>query len=137
MNAVSTNRGKNERARKKKQRAWRFGRAAETMCAMWLRLKGYRILARGFRVNVGEIDIVALRRGVLVFVEVKARRDGGNDDGLEAVLSPRQRHRIARAAEAFLKLNPNLSELSMRFDLIVVGRGRWPRHHKAAWRSDD
>jgi Holliday junction resolvase-like predicted endonuclease len=53
--------------------AFRFGLTAESRAAAYLIAKGYRILARRFKTPVGEIDIVARRRGVLVFVEVKAR----------------------------------------------------------------
>jgi putative endonuclease len=116
-----------------KRQAWRFGRLAESVCAGWLRLKGYRIVARGFRVPVGEIDIIARRGRTLAFVEVKAR---GND-GAPEVLTPRQRRRITRAAEAFLKARPGYRGLDLRFDLMVVGRRRLPRHLADAWRADD
>jgi putative endonuclease len=116
-----------------KRQARRFGRLAESVCAGWLRLKGYRIVARGFRVPVGEIDIIARRGRTLAFVEVKAR----GDDGAPEVLTPRQRRRITRAAEAFLKARPGYRGLDLRFDLIVVGRRRPPRHLVGAWRTDD
>ena len=116
-----------------KHRAWRFGRLAETACAWVLRLKGYRIVARGFRVPVGEIDIIARRGRTLAFVEVKARAD----DGAPEVLTPRQRRRITRAAEAFLKARPGYRGLDLRFDLMVVGRRSPPRHVANAWRADD
>ena len=50
--------------------AFRFGLSAESRAAAYLIAKGYRILFRRFKTPVGEIDIVARRRGVLVFVEV-------------------------------------------------------------------
>jgi putative endonuclease len=98
-----------------------------------LRLKGYRIVARGFRVPVGEIDIIARRGRTLAFVEVKGRAD----DGAPEVLTPRQRRRITRAAEAFLKARPGYRGLDLRFDLMVVGRRGPPRHVANAWRADD
>jgi putative endonuclease len=57
----------------KRRRAWRRGRLAESMAAFLLRLKGFRILARGYKVPVGEIDIIARRGRLIAFVEVKAR----------------------------------------------------------------
>ncbi len=116
-----------------KRQAWRFGRLAEAISAWMLRLKGYRIVARGFRVPVGEIDIIARRGRTLAFVEVKARAD----DGAPEVLTPRQRRRITRAAEAFLKARPGYRGLDLRFDLMVVGRRSPPRHVANAWRADD
>lgn len=107
------------------------GRAAESLCALRLRLKGYRILARNFRTPQGEIDLVAKRGRVLAFVEVK-RRDT-LDQALNA-LQARQRRRIVRAAEAFLAVRPTLAGLDLRFDVMTVVPGRWPRHIMDAWR---
>jgi putative endonuclease len=98
-----------------------------------LRLKGYRILASGFRVPVGEIDIVAKRGAILAFVEVKARHS--LDDAAEAI-GARQRRRIVRAAEAFLARNPRYAGLTPRFDVMLVSPMRAPRHLVAAWQAE-
>src|SRR5262249_34934197 len=71
--------------------AFRFGLSAESRAAAFLVAKGYRILARRFRTPLGEIDIVARRRGVLVFVEVKAR---DNFDEAAEAIGKRQQNRI-------------------------------------------
>ena len=104
----------------------------EARCAWQLRLAGYRIIARDVRTPVGEIDLVARRGRTLAFVEVKAR----SGDGIVDALTPRQRRRIVRAAEAFLATRPTLA-VSTRFDLMLVGRGLFPRHLRAAFRADD
>jgi putative endonuclease len=112
-------------------RAWRRGRLAETLCVWHLRLRGYRVLARGYRVPVGEIDIIARRGGVLAAIEVKAR------DSLAAAaeaIAPRQRRRVARAFEHFLAGQQQLAGLTLRFDVMLVARGRLPRHLRNAWR---
>ena len=83
--------------------AFRLGLSAESRAAMFLIAKGYRILARRFKTPFGEIDIVARRRGALVFVEVKAR--GRADEAAEAV-TERGRRRIVGAAELWLARNP-------------------------------
>ena len=114
-----------------RQAAERRGRRGERAAAWWLRLKGYRILARDFRLAVGEIDLVARRGAVLAFVEVKSR---ANLDEAAAAIRPSQRARIARAAQAFLQRHPELAALSPRFDAILVAPGRWPRHIENAWR---
>ena len=59
--------------RARRIKAWRRGRWAERRAALFLRLKGFRIIARGYKSPVGEIDIVARRGNLLAFVEVKAR----------------------------------------------------------------
>ena len=116
-----------------RRKAERFGRLAEGLAATWLRLKGYRILARNFRVGPGEIDIVAERGGWIVFVEVKARE---NSEDL-AFFRPRQRRRVERASQAFLATHPAWAERDCRFDLVVVSPWRWPRHIEAAWRLNE
>src|SRR4051812_22397569 len=58
-----------------RQAAEQRGRGAETLACWYLRLHGWRILARRARVKGGEVDIVARRGSVVAFVEVKARAD--------------------------------------------------------------
>jgi putative endonuclease len=115
----------------KRQAAERRGRGAERLAALLLRLKGYRILAQGFRLPVGEIDLIAARRGIVAFVEVKRRGDVVS--AIEAI-STRQRRRIAHAAEAFMATRPDLAARSQRFDVVLVAPRRLPRHILDAWR---
>lgn len=114
-------------------RAFRYGLAAEAACAWWLRLHGYRIVARRYRTPVGEIDLIARRGRVLAFVEVKARA------GISELAAPtaRQRRRIVRAAQAFLQRHPRLAGLDPRFDVVTVAPWHLPRHIPGAWRVDD
>ena len=112
--------------------AFRTGLSAESCAAMLLVAKGFRIIARRWRSPVGEIDIVARRRSLLVFVEVKARND--LDDAAESV-TVRQRSRIAAAAEAWLATYPDPSVTEMRFDAILVAPGKMPRHIQAAFET--
>jgi putative endonuclease len=110
---------------------YRTGRLAESVAAWFLRLKGFRILARRFATPVGEIDLVASRGGLVVFVEVKRRSDLATAS--EAIL-PRQRQRIARAAEIFLQRRPDARTACCRFDVVAVAPWRWPLHVTDAWR---
>ncbi len=114
-----------------RRRAERRGRFAEWLCLWHLRLHGWKIVARGWRCPAGEIDIVARRRRVLAIIEVKSRAHVG--EAAEA-LSPRQRRRIARAAEALLLSRPDLTGLDVRFDVMLLIPGRLPRHWRDAWR---
>ena len=120
-------------ATRRRQRAQRRGRFAEWLCLWHLRLRGWQILARGWRCPSGEIDILARRGGVLAVIEVKSRHEF---DAAASALTPRQRKRIARAAEAFLSSRPDLARLDPRFDLMLVAPGRLPRHWPDAWRAD-
>lgn len=120
-------------AKPAKQKAWRFGQFAETLAIWHLRFKGYRILSRQFRCRAGEIDIIARRGSLLVFVEVKAHRDAAT--AAEA-LTPRQTSRIIRAAEAFVQAHHSLAGLDQRFDAILISPRRWPMHLVDAWRPE-
>ena len=113
--------------------AWGRGRIAETAAALLLVLKGYRILARRWRAPGAEIDIIARRGGTLVFVEVKAR---GSMDLAAIALTAAQRRRITRAAEVFLARNPRQAGGDMRYDMILVSNGGWPRHIQGAFDAD-
>ncbi|MCH8037684.1 MAG: YraN family protein [Proteobacteria bacterium] len=120
--------------RERRRRAYGRGRRAEALAAWWLRLKGYRILARGFRVPAGEIDLIARRGRVLAHVEVKARP---SLEAARAALTPRQRRRIERAAAAFLQQHPGLAGLDQRFDVMLLAPGRRPRHLENAWHIEE
>ena len=118
--------------RPERQAAFRVGISAESRAAAFLIAKGFRILARRWRSPLGEIDIVARRRKLLVFAEVKAR--ASLDEAAESV-SERQRRRIAAAAEVWLATNPNEMVRDIRFDAILVAPGKIPRHIPAAFET--
>lgn len=122
--------------RRSKSAALAFGRRAEFVAALLLRLKGYAILERRFAAAAGgrgEIDIIARRGSIIAFIEVKARADLGQ---AALALSARQRERLLRGAEAYLAQRPRLAHLSPRFDAVLAAPGRWPRHLIDAWRED-
>ena len=116
--------------RPERQVAFRTGLSAESRAAAFLIAKGFRILARRFRTPVGEIDIVARRRKLLVFVEVKARER--LDDAAEAVIV-RQQRRIIAAAEAWLARHPDDVNSDIRFDVVLVAPKSLPRHIQGAF----
>src|SRR6185503_3727241 len=103
--------------RPERQAAFHLGISAESRAAAFLIAKGFRILARRWKSPVGEIDIVARRRKLLVFVEVKARER--LDDAAWSV-TERQRARIVAAAEAWLAVNADPAIQDIRFDAMLV-----------------
>jgi len=109
--------------------AFRTGLSAETRAAAYLMAKGYRILAKRFRTPHGEIDIVARRRNLVAFIEVKAR--ASLDDAAYAV-TPRQQARIVEAAQAWLMTHPEHAEFELRFDAMLIAPRHLPRHLLAA-----
>jgi putative endonuclease len=110
--------------------AFRTGLSAESRAAAFLIAKGYRILARRFRTPHGEVDIVARRRQLLAFVEVKARRS--LDEAAYAV-TPRQQLRIIAAAQGWLMAHPEHSAFELRFDAMLIAPRRLPRHLPGAF----
>jgi len=114
---------------KKHRAAETRGRVAEFIAALWLTLKGYRVLGQRLRTPFGEVDLAAWKNGVLVIVEVKARKT--YDAGAYAVY-PQAQQRIGRAAEV-LAGRWRLNSAPIRFDLIVIGAGFLPKHERAAW----
>ncbi len=126
--------GAPERRRSSRRAAYRRGRTAEALAVAWLRLRGYRILARGVRTPVGEIDIIARRGGTLAVVEVKRR---ASLTAAAHALPPRQRRRIARATQWYLAGQPRLAGLALRFDVMLLAPGRRPRYLRDAWNLDE
>jgi putative endonuclease len=121
--------------RRSKLAALAFGRRAEFVATLLLRLKGYAILERRLKAGSGgrgEIDIIARRGPIIAFIEVKARADL---ETAALALSPQQRQRLRRGAEAYLAQRPRLAHLSPRFDAVLAAPGRWPRHVIDAWRD--
>jgi putative endonuclease len=110
--------------------AFQTGLSAESRAAAYLLTKGYRILSRRFRTPYGEIDIVARRRKLVAFIEVKAR--ASLDEAAYAV-TPRQRMRIVAAAQAWLVAHPEHADFELRFDAMLIAPRRLPRHLLAAF----
>lgn len=108
------------------------GRRGEVLAALLLMAKGYRVL--GFRLvsPQGEIDLLAVKGGILAVVEVKRRAT--RESALEAVL-PDQRVRLRRAAAAVAAGRPALKGATIRLDLIALAPGRLPLHIPDAWKG--
>ena len=113
----------------RRERAESWGRRAETLAALWLQLKGYRILARRVRTPAGEIDLIARRGRQVAFVEVKAR---GDMRGAAEAITPRGMRRIARASKFILARYLRRND-SARFDAVYIRPWRLPVHLKGAW----
>ena len=115
-----------------RRKAERRGRGAERLAALWLRLKGCRIVATRLKTPVGEIDLLVRDGATLVAVEVK-RRDSLATAA--AAIDRRQQERIARALAWHVTHRPDLAAARIRFDAVLVGRWRL-RHLKDAWRPE-
>ena len=93
------------------------GLAGEVLAARFLRDKGYTVLSSNYRSRFGEIDIIAIDKTYIVFVEVKARSEGSIILPREAVTLDKQK-RILRTAATYMRAYP--SNLQPRFDVVEV-----------------
>ncbi len=98
-----------------------LGDRGERAAARFLRRRGFRIVARGVRLPLGEIDIVALDRETLVFVEVKTRRSADHGQPWQAV-DHRKRRKLTQLAVAYLK-RYGITDRAARFDIVSIV---WP-----------
>lgn len=114
-----------------RQAAEARGRGAESIACWYLRLRGWRILARRARVPGGEVDVVARRGRTLAFVEVKARSDEAS-----AAFSLDQ-YRLRRVAVAAERLAPRYMRNGddVRIDAMFIVPGRWPKHLPNVWQG--
>jgi putative endonuclease len=114
-----------------RRQAEKRGRGAETLACWYLRLKGWRILARRARVPGGEVDIVARRGRTLAFVEVKARSSE------EAAAFSLDRYRLRRVAVAAERLAPRYMRDGgdVRIDALFIVPGKLPRHLANVWQG--
>ena len=104
--------------------AFRTGISAESRAAAFLIAKGYRILAKRFRTPHGEIDLVAKKRNLLAFIEVKAR---ASEAEVGLALDEYRLRRVVRAAEALLPRHMREGDV-VRIDAIFMTPWRLPRH---------
>lgn len=105
------------------------GRRGEWLAAWYLRLSGWRILARRAKCTRGEVDIIARRGRVVAFFEVKWRRDARD---LDQAIDPYRLRRVAAAAEALAPRYARAGE-DIRIDVLLLATRRFPRHIVNAW----
>jgi putative endonuclease len=107
-----------------RQQAEKRGRGAETLACWYLRVRGWRILARRARVPGGEVDIVARRGRTLAFVEVKARASAAD---AALALDDYRLRRVIAAAEVLQHRYARPGD-DVRVDALFIVQWRLPRH---------
>ncbi len=107
-----------------KRAARAFGLHAETIATLWLRAQLFRILDRNYRVQGGEIDIIARRGRLIIFVEVKARADL---ETAALAITPQKQRRIQRAVHHWLARHPRATDCALRADAILIAPRQLPR----------
>jgi putative endonuclease len=118
----------------KRAKAEQAGRRAESIAALTLQLKGYVILARRVKTGRGEVDLIARRKNVLAFIEVKMRKTKTDP---ARVLSANQMQRIVNGATGWAAQRAWSQNCQWRYDLIMVTPWQWPNHIRDAWRPQN
>ena len=105
------------------------GNEGENRAAAYLVSKGFEIIERNWRTKLGEIDIIAYKNDVLVFVEVKTLPNG-TLDMIQRELNNQKRQRILKTSKRFLLNHRQYSNSYVRFDVIVIDMpGLEPVYH--------
>ena len=94
-----------------------LGKQGEKIAALYLRKKGYEIMATSYKFEKAEIDIICRKNKTIVFVEVKTRGSEDFGDPEEAVVAKKQ-EKLVKAAERFIEVNDLMGEV--RFDVVSV-----------------
>jgi len=94
------------------------GKIGEEICARYLKNKGYKILQRNYRCQIGEVDIIAFYKKAYIFVEVKTRTSKKFGLPFESVDKRKQR-KVKNVALFYLK-NQNIKDFNCRFDVFSV-----------------
>lgn len=109
-----------------KRESYYFGLFAERVAIFFLICKGYKILHRRHKTKFGEIDIIAKKQKLVIFIEVKARKSKLN---IEEIFTLHQASRIKNAAQFFIAKNYDLQNYNLRFDLIEVNKYFFIKHN--------
>lgn len=94
-----------------------FGQISEDRAAAYLMARGYTVRERNWRLGHKEVDIIAQKNGMLVFIEVKARRNDHFGDAIEAVTDSKIRN-LVQAANAYVRYHR--IDCPVRFDIIAI-----------------
>lgn len=107
---------------RRRNRRHLLGRRGERVAARYLSRRRYRILTRNYRCDAGEIDLICLDAGAVVFVEIKTRTSDQAQD-LQESIRPNQWRRIENAARYYV-MQHSLTDRACRFDVVTV---LWPQ----------
>ena len=116
--------------------SYQYGRNAEYLACSYLESQGYDIISERYKTPHGEIDITAVKEGVVSFVEVKGRRNGFASGVDDLNLSTKQMKRNSDAASIFMRDNAQYQNYKQSFDLILLSGKTIMNHIKNAWFYD-
>lgn len=102
------------------------GKNAEDEAEAYLSAHGLTLLQRNYRQKIGEIDLIMQDQEHLVFVEVRARKEGDHGNALESITESK-RSKIIRTAKYYLQENNLYYKATSRFDVVTLDPidGEW------------
>ena len=106
------------------------GENAEVACCAYLKSNGLKLVTKNFNCRYGEIDIVMLDKNMLVFVEVRFRKNDDFGGGLESITSAKQQ-KLRRSAELYLQQNNQ--HKNARFDVVSMSKNNQTSNNKPAY----
>ena len=109
------------------------GEDAEAACCTYLRSQGLKLLDTNYRCRRGEIDIIMLDKNMLVFVEVRFRKNRQFGGGLESITAAKQQ-KLRRTAELYLQQNDN--HKNARFDVVSMSKNNQTSNNKQEYTFD-
>ncbi len=111
--------------------SYSIGKNAENQACDYLQKKGYKIVKQNYKTKIGEIDVLASKKDILIAIEVKYRKDEYN---LPYVISAKQMARIQDALLLFQQNNQEYKDYNLRFDAIFISKNNI-NHIENAWES--
>ncbi len=109
------------------------GEDAEAACCVYLKSQGLKLVDNNFSCRYGEIDIIMLNKKILVFVEVRFRKNNTFGGGLESITTAKQR-KLRRTAELFLQQNRQYE--NARFDVVSMSKNNQTNKHSQQYNFD-
>lgn len=115
------------------KKTYQIGKWAEWRAGLYLRLRGYKIIAKRLRTPMGEIDILAQKNGVWIVAEVKYRP---TTESSKYSISDHQKHRLINASLWVMNHYTLPQDTDFRFDAILLSPKTPIQHIKNAWQAD-
>ncbi len=109
------------------------GKDAEAACYQYLRSQGLKTVEKNFSCRHGEIDLIMLDSEMLVFIEVRYRKNNNYGGGLESITSAKQ-DKLRRTAELYLQKNHRYK--NARFDVVSMSKNNQTTDHKQKYTFD-
>ncbi len=109
------------------------GEDAEKACCKFLRSQGLKLIDKNFSCRQGEIDLIMLDKSVLVFVEVRFRKNDRFGGGL-ASITPAKQQKLRKTAELYLQKNTRYE--NARFDVVSMSKNTQTKHNKQQYCFD-